>query len=127
MQEATRQALLDMKQHLARGWTQGELQNKDGVCLFGALVQAWPDGLRTCVGPGTVTGREGGAASGAVGIAGGSAFQAMQLLAVAAGVGDIDQLAVWNDQPQRTHEQVIDLIDQVLAQHPAAAEEHATA
>jgi hypothetical protein len=119
-----RQILLKAKAALAAGWIQGDLMNEEeeAVCLYGALVRGanmQPLPPWACGTSPSVEGR-GGDGSVTFGIFDGSPeAEAVVLLAELAGVTDSNKLALWNDEPDRTAEQVVDLFDRALEALPA--------
>jgi len=122
--DATRAILVEMKERLSVGWTQGDLQRGDGVCLFGALIYSKTAGtsVKACPRDEKIDGVRGRSGDGAnYRMVMGEADtpnetplgQAIRLLAAEAGVPMLD-LARWNDAEGRTHEEVVGLIDAVL-------------
>lgn len=135
MNTEVRHVLLDMKSHLSKGWLQGTYGDGDSkdtsekVCLFGALIKTnridcyavdprnYPPG---------VTGRGDRNYHHVFAIITDSPEEiAIKLLAEKAGVY-WKELAVWQDAPERTHVEIIDLIDSVLADLPSMADKEGT-
>jgi hypothetical protein len=122
----TRQVLLNMKAELSKGWVQGDLKTKKGVCIFGATLQVcdvplrYDDRLPVLRGRGVKTADE----PTYVMEDDSAAFLATEALARQAGV-PWDELALWNDDPARTHEEIVGLIDATLAADPVEEEVYA--
>ena len=122
MDSGVRDLLVSMKSELSKGWTQGELENDEGVCLFGALVisgdvvNTWG----TC-GSNNVKGRSDNPY-----VAGPmyrihddtKEAEALGYIATEVGVKSIRDLALWNDAKGRTVDDVINAIDNVLLKNP---------
>jgi hypothetical protein len=117
---AVRQSLLDFKAEVSRRWTKGVVIDIDGgVCLFGAAARTGIPRGHVRSGPGPagaecIKGRQEANADSHVQVDMESATGiALQLLAAAAGV-QYTELAEWQDAPERTQADVVDLIDKVL-------------
>jgi hypothetical protein len=120
---AVRQSLLDIKAEVSRAWTKGTLLHIDGsVCLYGAAALTGIPRGHVRSGPGhgpaegqSINGRQDPAAECHVEFDLDSPTGvAMLLLAAVAGVHHTE-LAKWQDAPERTQADVVDLIDKVLA------------
>lgn len=102
---------------LKRGWTQGSLVSKTGVCLFGAVTcQGTIPVKRTIENEDefSIKGRDKGEEPTSYNLSFfAPAGKAFILLAYQAGVM-LSDLAVWQDDPDRTQEEVIKLIDDTL-------------
>lgn len=115
MDPKVREILTGMKAELSKGWIQGDIQDDDGVCLYGALVRAGD--LR--IGPSaghcpSIKGRETPA--------GGMSFfipedtpEGNAMIAISNELGvEMTDLALWQDDPSRTVDDVVAVIDRVL-------------
>lgn len=126
MDAASREILLKMKARLSEGWTKGAFATENGgVCLFGALVLAGDVPRCTGVNGGPCAPGRGtpGHPDGAYVVIDGSPERhAIEALAQQAGVHWLS-LAIWNDAPGRTHEDVVGLIDAALAADPVETKE----
>jgi hypothetical protein len=127
MDTETRSLLLNMKASLSKGWVQGKLGidediklNEEGVCLFGAAMALGPcrvaSGLADEISvENPVKGRQQGTGYVTLITAeeGTSTYSAMDLIAKELNIPMVD-VALWNDAPERTHQDIIDVIDCVL-------------
>lgn len=116
MKGEVRDILVGMKEHLSKGWIQGRVQNRKGVCLFGAAVKAGGLAPHPIVSDGCVKGRTGveGVWSYGFTIESDSVVkEALDLISEEVGV-TYGSLALWNDHPGRTVDEVVAVIDSLL-------------
>ena len=115
-EQAVRAIFLKTKAELSKGWIQGNLVKKEGVCLFGALARGADLPVVKCDGSGEYAkGRYDGAASpGYVFVWSTPAGRAVRFMAETAGL-PWQEMALWNDEEGRTVEEVVSLIDRCLA------------
>lgn len=116
LSQEARTILLDMKGKLSAGWIKGSIFNENGMCLLGAAAKAGNLMPTTHRNPDAILAKNRSSTQ--------SRFhfhvmsdtplaKAMLALAETAGISWED-LAVWNDDPNRTHQEIIDLIDKTL-------------
>lgn len=126
MESEVRNILVGMKEALSKGWIQGHIQNKKGVCLFGAAVKAGGLAPHPIVSDGCVKGRTGeeGVWSYGFTIESDSAVkETLDLIAEKVGVV-YGSLALWNDRQGRTVDEIVAVIDSLLLEDlPPAVKE----
>lgn len=116
MKGEVRDILVGMKEALSKGWIQGTVKSRKGVCLFGAAVQAGDLEAHPIVSDGCVKGRTGtkGVWSYGFTIESDSVVkEALDLISEEVGV-TYGSLALWNDHPGRTVDEVVAVIDSLL-------------
>jgi hypothetical protein len=126
MNNETRQVLLNMKEHLSRGWVQGKLMDDGGgVCLLGSIVRGGGLATREQL-PDKIT---------CVWIKDDRCFHKVPLgspqehamvvltkaLMARLGLAEAD-LSLWNDEAGRTVDDVVGLIDGVLVAQSSVAQ-----
>lgn len=120
MEARTREVLVGMKSELSKGWVQGELQNLDGVCLYGALIRV---GELHC-GPNwrsspAVKGRTNESSSLSYYLDLNSS-EGKAIVAISDEIGvNWNDLALWQDEPGRTLDDLINVIDRILIEEDA--------
>lgn len=114
MDKETRDILTSMKAELSKGWIQGELVRESGVCLYGALIKTGCVPLEHRCGGEVVAGRaDPNSETTWIIQVGTPEFNVSNMLATE--VGETWQtLALWNDAPERTVDDIIDAIDRLL-------------
>lgn len=116
MEKAVRDILVGMKAELSKGWAKGTLISEGGVCLYGALVRT--ANLQPCRNPRAVPVK--GRSNDLPKASGGYSFslespEGRAVLALAGEAGETwDTLALWNDAPERTVDDITNAIDNIL-------------
>lgn len=114
MEVEVRNILVGMKEELSKGWAQKGLMTEEGVCVYGAMTKAAKLPQKPCFGGGPIQGRSGAAAGMAYVLnLEGPKGRAIKMLAAEVGT-TFEELALWNDTPGRTVDEVVDAIDRVL-------------
>lgn len=123
MDEKVRDVLVAMKAELSNGWVQGELQNDRGVCLYGSVV-------RTCNLPYGPVGPFAEGVKGRLNDVSRNSYyleltrpEGKAIVAIGNEIGvSWDDLALWQDEPGRTVDDLIAVIDLILLKEDAIRE-----
>lgn len=109
-----RDILVKMKGHLSQGWIQGTLIQDNNVCLFGALVKSADLPYGVVCGSKIIKGRDYNPNIASHNIEYGSvAAEAIEAIAKETNRNLLD-LALWNDEKERTVDDIVNVIDTIL-------------